>query len=256
MHQGYRPLVEFLLVEELVLNHVHVDKVSHVGASVPTGVVGIDVDLTEHAHHLSLVADVGLGTRGSGGRIGSGVVKVRLGGHLDNGERERVGDLQGTIDVHTNERTGRGSRESLGAVLDDFHHHLEESSMSISRCRELGRFSSCREGSYQSLDLDGREGGLCSVKSISENSQATLLSSHLLRHIEGWLHRVDGVRLGLRTGQMHGLCERSPSNNFLLGLALYGGPGKNSKAVGNGRGADTIVLRASDIFTCSVSIRT
>lgn len=125
MHQSDCPLIQLLLVEKLVLDHVHVDKVAHVGASVPASVVGIDVDLTKHPDHLSLVSGVGLGAGGSGGRVRSGVIEVRLCGHLDNGERERVGDLEGAVDVHTDEGTGRGGRESLGAVLDDFHHHLE-----------------------------------------------------------------------------------------------------------------------------------
>lgn len=125
VHQSDCPLVQFLLVEKLVLDHVHVDEVAHVGAGVPSGVVGIDIDLAKHPDHLSLVSGVGLGAGGSGGRVGSGVIEVRLGGHLDNGERESIGDLKGVVDVHTDEGAGRSSRESLGAVLDDFHHHLK-----------------------------------------------------------------------------------------------------------------------------------
>ena len=117
-------LVHLLLVEVLVLDHVHVDKVAHVGAGVPADVVGVDVDLPKHADHLSLVDSVGLCARSGGGRVGRGVVKVRLGGHLDHGERERVGDLEGTLGIHTDDRTGRSRRESLGAVLNDLHDHL------------------------------------------------------------------------------------------------------------------------------------
>lgn len=125
MHQSDCPLVQLLLVEKLVLDHVHVDKVAHVGAGVPASVVGIDIDLTKHPNHLSLVGDVRLGAGGSGRRVGGGVIEVRLGGHLNNGEREGVGDLKGAVDIHTDEGTGRNGRESLRAVLDDFHHHLE-----------------------------------------------------------------------------------------------------------------------------------
>lgn len=117
-------LVHLLLVEELVLDHVHVDKVAHVGARIPTHVVRVNVDLPQHADHLSLVGGVGLRARGGGGRVGGDVVKVRILGHLDDGEGKRVGDLQDTVVIHTNERAGRGSGEGLGAMLDDFHHHL------------------------------------------------------------------------------------------------------------------------------------
>lgn len=123
--KGDCPLVQFLLVEKLVLDHVHVDEVAHVGAGVPADAVSVDVDLAHHTDHLCLVGGVGLdaGSRGSGVR--GGVIEVRLGGQLDHGEGERVGDLEGALNVHTDEGAGRGGREGLVAVLDDFHHHLE-----------------------------------------------------------------------------------------------------------------------------------
>lgn len=124
VHQSDRALVHLLLVKELVLDHVHVDEVAHVGASVPTNVVGVNVNLAHHTDHLSLVGGVGLRAGGSSSRVGSGIVKVRFGGHLNDGERETVGDLQGTVDIHTDDRTGRSRREGLRAVLDDLHHHL------------------------------------------------------------------------------------------------------------------------------------
>ena len=119
------PLVHLLLVEVLVLDHVHVDPVTHVGASVPANVVCIDVDLTNHSDHLSLVDSVRFGARRRGSRVGGGVIGVRLDGSLDHGERERVCDLEEALVVQADEGTGRGRREGLGAVLDDFHHHLE-----------------------------------------------------------------------------------------------------------------------------------
>lgn len=105
------PLVHLLLVKELVLDHVHVDKVAHVRARIPTDIVRIDVNLAKHPDHLSLVGHVGLRTRGSSGRVGRSGIKVRLGGQIDHGEREAVGDLQGTVNIHTNDRAGCGGRE-------------------------------------------------------------------------------------------------------------------------------------------------
>lgn len=123
--QSHCPLVHLLLVEKLVLDHVHVHKVAHVGAGVPPDIVGVDVDFAHHSDHLGLVSGVRLDAGSGSGRVGSGVVEVRFGGHLDHGEWERVGDLEGTLDVHTDEGASRVRREGLRAVLDDFHHHLE-----------------------------------------------------------------------------------------------------------------------------------
>lgn len=125
------PLVHLLLVKELVLNHVHVDKVAHVHARVPTDVVRIDVDLAKHPDHLCLVGHVGLRTGSSSGRVGRSGVKVRLRRQIDNGEREAVGDFQSTVNIHANDRTGSGGRERLGAMLDDFHGHLYAWDMSM-----------------------------------------------------------------------------------------------------------------------------
>lgn len=118
------PLVHLFLVEKLVLNDVHVDKVAHVGASIPANVMGVNVHLPEHADHLFLVDGVRLCAGSSGGGVGSGIVKVRLWRDFDDGEGERVCDFENTADVHTNDRAGRSRWESLGAVLDDFHHNL------------------------------------------------------------------------------------------------------------------------------------
>lgn len=124
MDKRHCPLVQFLLVEVLVLDNVHVDEVAHVGARVPSDVVRIDVHLPQHPDHLILVGDIGLCSRSGRCRVGRGVVKVRFRWHLDDGERERVGDLQDAVNIHTNDRTGRRCRKSLRGVLDDFHDHL------------------------------------------------------------------------------------------------------------------------------------
>lgn len=119
-----RPLVHLLLVEVLVLDDVQVDEVAHVGAGVPPDVVRVDVHLPQHPDHLRLVGHVrfrsGSGRRG----VWRGAVKMRVRRHLDHGEREAVGDLQSSPDVHTNDGTGRRRGEGLGAVFDDLHDHL------------------------------------------------------------------------------------------------------------------------------------
>lgn len=156
VNEGDCALVQLALVVKLVLDHVHVDEVAHVGAGVPSDAVGISVDLAQHADHLCGVGSVCLGTRSGSGRVGSGVVKVRLGGDFDDGEWEGVGDFEGAIDIHTDDRAGRSGGEGLGAVLDDFHHHLKRPTSVFLVGEDWGRFSSGRP--YQGLDLNGREG--------------------------------------------------------------------------------------------------
>lgn len=122
MYQRHGSLVEFLLVEELVLDHAHIDKISHVGAGIPPDVVRINADFLQHPDHLGLIRGVGFRARrkGSSGRgINVGVLW-----NVFSGEGERVGDLEDSVDVHSNERTSRGRGEGLGAVLDDLHDHL------------------------------------------------------------------------------------------------------------------------------------
>lgn len=76
MDKRNRPLVQLLLVKVLVLDHVHVDEVAHVGARVPSDIVRIDVHLPQHPDHLILVGNVGLGSRSGRCRVGRGAVKV------------------------------------------------------------------------------------------------------------------------------------------------------------------------------------
>ena len=58
VHQCNCPLVHLLLVEKLVLDHVHVDKVAHVGAGVPPDAVRVNVDLSHHSDHFGLVGNI------------------------------------------------------------------------------------------------------------------------------------------------------------------------------------------------------
>lgn len=161
--KGDSPLVHFLLVEKLVLDNVHVDKVAHVRTRVPSNVVGIDVNFPKHADHLCLVNGVRLRAGSGGGRVGRGIVKVRLRWDFDDGEREGVCDFENAAHVHTNDRTGRSRRECLRAVLDNFHNDLgirHEFPPYIYRIAENLQIERgiWTEFSYQGLDLNGREG--------------------------------------------------------------------------------------------------
>lgn len=122
MDEGDGALIVLLLVEELVLDSVEVDEVAHAGAGVPADVLGVDIDLAQELDHLVLVGDVGLGTRGGGSNALLAVMGA-INGSIDGREREAVGDLQGAVDVHADERAGCGGGEGLGAVLDHLHDH-------------------------------------------------------------------------------------------------------------------------------------
>jgi hypothetical protein len=123
-------LVQLLLVEELVLDHVQVDEVSHACAHVPANIVRVHVHLPKELDHLILVCNVCLCARGRGRKV-RGVVLVVvvvatavLGGDIDGGEREGVGDLKSAINVHTHERASRWGRECRAAVFDHFKNNL------------------------------------------------------------------------------------------------------------------------------------
>lgn len=127
VHEGDGALVELRLVKVLVLDHVEGDEVAEVGARVPAGVVGVDVDFAELADHVDLVGGVGFGARGGGGEVRGGVavVVVAVGlGDFGGGEGEGVGDLELGGDVHADEEAGRGGGEGLRAVLDYLHDNL------------------------------------------------------------------------------------------------------------------------------------
>lgn len=127
MNNGYRSLVELLLVVVLVFDRVLVDKVAQVRARIPTHVVRIHIHFAQLLDHLDLVGSVGLGTRGSGSEVRRSVLIVVMAvrrGDLDGRKRKGVCHLQGGYDVHADEKAGRNGGESLRAVFHDFHHHL------------------------------------------------------------------------------------------------------------------------------------
>lgn len=201
--QGDCALVQLALVVKLVLDHVHVDEVAHVGAGVPSNAVGISVDFAQHADHLCRVSGVCLGARGGGGRVGSGVLKVRLSGDFDDGEWESVGDLERAIDIHTDDGTGGGGREGLGAVLDDFHDHLEHPTSVFLAGEDWGRFSSGRP--YQGLDLHGREGSWSSASRLAScrhGSKKIITYSAIVKDCNSW------AVVKVETVDLEGLCER------------------------------------------------
>lgn len=157
VHEGHSSLVQLLLVVVLVLDDVHVDEVPHVRAGIPPNVVRIDVDFSQHLDHLILVDSVRLGSgRRSRSILGRGI-QMGLWGCLDDRERETVGQLEVALDVHADEGTGRWGRETLGAMFDDFHHHLENSHLRIGTALLLVRPGSKYEDSYQRLNLDRLE---------------------------------------------------------------------------------------------------
>lgn len=129
VNKSHGPFVHRLLVKVLVLNHVQVDEIAHVGARVPTNIIRIDIDLAKHPDHLRLVDGIGLCAGSGSGRVRGGGVKVRLGRHLDDGEGKAVRDLDAASNIHTNNGTGDGGREGLGTVFDDLHDHLDDISI-------------------------------------------------------------------------------------------------------------------------------
>lgn len=113
------------LVVILVLDEAEVDEVAHGGAGVPADIVGVNVNLLEVSYHLVLVVDIGLCARGGSGQTGS-IVLVGIGASdIDSREREGVCNFKEAVVVHADERAGRSGREVGGAVLGNFHHHLE-----------------------------------------------------------------------------------------------------------------------------------
>lgn len=111
----------------LVLDHVQVDKIAEIRASIPADVVGIDIDLTELFYHFHLIGTIGLSSRSGSSQIRRRalVVMVAIGGrNFNGGERKRVCDLQVGLDVHPNQETGRDRWKGLRTVFYYFHNHL------------------------------------------------------------------------------------------------------------------------------------
>lgn len=126
VHQSDCSLVQLLLVKVLILDHVQVEEVAHVSARVPPHILSVDIDFTQHANHLGLIDRVGLCTRSSCRSIWRRGINVRFWRHLDDGERERIGDLERASNIQPDERPGHDRGEVIRAVLDDFHNHLLE----------------------------------------------------------------------------------------------------------------------------------
>jgi hypothetical protein len=107
VNQGDCPLVELVLVVELVLDGVQVDEVAHARARVPADVVCVHVHFPEELDHLVAICDVLLGARSSSGEVGSLVVlvvvvavaRIRL-CSSDLRERERICDFEHAVLLH------------------------------------------------------------------------------------------------------------------------------------------------------------
>jgi hypothetical protein len=105
--EGNCPLVELVLVVELVLDGVEVDEVAHARARVPAHVVGVHVHFPEELNHLVPVCDVLFGTGSASGEVGGLVVLVVVvavtGVDVRNsglGEGERVRDFKHAVLLH------------------------------------------------------------------------------------------------------------------------------------------------------------
>lgn len=130
MDQRHCLLVQLLLVEELVLDHVQVNEIAHACAHVPANIICVHVHLPEELDHLVLVCDVRLCARSCRceiRRIVLVVVVVAIAvlcGDIDSGKRKCVGDLKSAIYIHAHERAGRGGRKGCAAVFDNFENDL------------------------------------------------------------------------------------------------------------------------------------
>lgn len=126
MNQGHCPLIQILLIEILVFDHVEVHEVAQVCASVPSGIIGVHVDFSQLLDHLVLVCGICLRSRGGCSKIRSRIiimVAVCWGG-FDSRKWERVGDFKSCCFIHADQKTGRGCREGLRAVFYYLHDHL------------------------------------------------------------------------------------------------------------------------------------
>lgn len=138
MHQRHRPLIQFLLIKELVLNHVRIDEIAHARTCVPSDIVSVNVDLAQELEHLCLVRGICLCARRGGRQVLCVVVLVAVGGRdVDSWEGEAVCDFESAVDFHADEGACCDSREGLGGVFDDFHHHLVVVSMFFYRGRRV-----------------------------------------------------------------------------------------------------------------------
>jgi hypothetical protein len=124
--QGHCPLVELVLVVELVLDGVEVDEVAHARARVPAHVVGVHIHFPEELDHLVAVCDVLLGPGSAGGEVGSLVILVVVVAVAgvdvrDCGLREgkRICDFEHAVLFHAHQAARGQGREGLSARSGD-----------------------------------------------------------------------------------------------------------------------------------------
>ena len=111
----------------LILDHVEVDEIAQIRAGIPADVVGVHVDLAKLFDHFHLICSINFGPRGGGCQVRRRVLVVMMiigRGNVNGGKRERVRDLQVGLDVHTDQKTGRGCGKGLSAMFYYFHDHL------------------------------------------------------------------------------------------------------------------------------------
>jgi hypothetical protein len=206
MYKCHTPLAHLLLVEELILNCIQIDKVAHGSTRVPTDPVSVDVDLTQQFDHLILVGRVGFCARCGGSVVvvlGVLVVGVGIGGGcVDCGEGKGVCDLEHVGYIHTDEETGRSGWEGLRAVLDEFHHDLW-ARVSMPPVVTEGR------NTYKRFDLDGAK--RC-VRHDCDISEVAALGC-----VKGLLSRLWKVLWwGLKCGAVRCWRNSASEGDFLL----------------------------------------
>ena len=129
MDDGNCPLVQLLLIEELIFDHGDVHEVPQVGAGIPSSVIRVHVDLPQLFDHFCLVICVRFCPRGSCSHVQRCIIVMMsiCSGYFDSREGEGVGDFERRGLVHADQESSRDGRKSLRAVLYDFHDHLSPS---------------------------------------------------------------------------------------------------------------------------------
>ena len=69
MNDSDCPFVQLFLVKILILDHIDVDKISQIGACIPSSVIRIHIDLSQLFDHLRLVRRIRFSSRSSSGQI-------------------------------------------------------------------------------------------------------------------------------------------------------------------------------------------
>ena len=109
-------LINFLLIEELVLDRGEVDKVAHARRHVPASILCVDIDLAQALDHLILVCNVCL-CAWCGCRSICALVAILAG--FDNGKGKRVCDLKSSVHIHADQGSSGSAGKGLAAMLDD-----------------------------------------------------------------------------------------------------------------------------------------